>query len=199
MFLFAGSANFALAVLSAAALRNALEFVIAYCEVHSMLMLAVYLPARIALRSEAKHAIQGLLPFPMELGARTLYESGRPCGGDAATASHWLDHAVAEAARDCPLVSFAATQRSSPRGSARSEAPESSSRAQSSATTRRRCPPLLNPHAVGLWNLRCRSSSMFAPCTRARCGPFTERRNFPKPSLSMARRHFRRSGAQLLC
>lgn len=78
-FLYCGSANLAFAVLSAAALRKALDaakapsysadFVVSYGAVHSILMLTVYLPIRIALRAEAEKAISALMPPPADIDA----------------------------------------------------------------------------------------------------------------------------------
>lgn len=78
-FLFAASTNLALSVLSAAALRNALEaakvkqyapdFVLTYGAVHSILILAVYLPARFSLRVETERAVARLLPLPETIDA----------------------------------------------------------------------------------------------------------------------------------
>lgn len=76
-FLYCGSANLAFAVLSAAALRKALDaahvpsysadFVISYGAVHSILILAIYLPIRAALRAEAEKAMSALLPPPVDV------------------------------------------------------------------------------------------------------------------------------------
>jgi phosphate starvation-inducible membrane PsiE len=86
-FLFAASVNLAFAVLSASALRNAVnaakkdtfssEFVIAYGAIHSILILAVYLPVRISLSSEVELVLRDLLPPPSGPGAISEWSKQR--------------------------------------------------------------------------------------------------------------------------